>query len=67
MQSLGWAVDPQDWRRPPAAQIIRTVERTTRAGSVVLMHDAGGNRAQTVAALRTLLPYLKAHYRLVAL
>ncbi|MDQ1658483.1 MAG: peptidoglycan-N-acetylglucosamine deacetylase [Cryptosporangiaceae bacterium] len=67
MQSLGWAVDPQDWRRPPAARIITTVERTTRAGSVILMHDAGGNRAQTVAALRTLLPYLKAHYRLVAL
>jgi peptidoglycan/xylan/chitin deacetylase (PgdA/CDA1 family) len=67
MVSLGWAVDPQDWRRPPAARIIANVEHSTRAGSVILMHDAGGNRAQTVTALRTLLPYLRARYRLVSL
>lgn len=67
MRPLHWAVDPQDWRRPPAAKIVSTVRSTTRRGSVILLHDAGGDRSQTEAALKTLLPYLLEHYKLVAL
>jgi peptidoglycan/xylan/chitin deacetylase (PgdA/CDA1 family) len=67
MQALHWTVDPQDWRRPPAVQIVATVKNATRPGSIVLVHDAGGNRAQTVAAMRTLLPYLSARYKLMSL
>ena len=39
----------------------------TRAGSIVLSHDGGGNRSQTVAAYRTLIPSLKARLTLIAL
>jgi peptidoglycan/xylan/chitin deacetylase (PgdA/CDA1 family) len=67
MQSLHWTVDPQDWRRPPAYRIVGSVKKLTRPGSVILLHDAGGNRAQTEIATRTLLPYLAKRYRLAAL
>ncbi len=54
-----WDLDPQDWRRPGTATIIRYVLKNARPGAVLLMHDGGGNRSQTIAALRTLLPTLK--------
>lgn len=59
MRPLGWSVDPRDWTRPGAAKIVSAVEKSVRPGSVVLMHDGGGVRDQTVAALRTLLPWLE--------
>ncbi len=55
-----WDVDPQDWRRPDAKAITRHVLKHARPGAVILLHDGGGNRRQTLAALRTLLPELKA-------
>lgn len=55
-----WHVDPADWRRPGAATISRKVLKGTRNGSVVLLHDGGGNRSQTVSALSTILPRLAA-------
>lgn len=62
MRPLHWSVDPQDWNRPPAKTIIKRVESATRPGSVVLMHDAGGDRSQTMAACRTLIPDLRRRY-----
>ncbi|WP_406516241.1 bifunctional polysaccharide deacetylase/glycosyltransferase family 2 protein [Streptomyces sp. NBC_00873] len=53
--------DSNDWHRPGIARIIDSATPGGSAGQVLLMHDGGGNRAQTVAALRTLLPRLKAH------
>lgn len=53
-----WSVDPQDWRRPGAGAIASTVLANTRDGSIVLMHDGGGDRSQSVAALRTILSTL---------
>jgi peptidoglycan/xylan/chitin deacetylase (PgdA/CDA1 family) len=38
--------------------IVRTILRTTHSGSIILEHDGGGDRSQTVAALRTVLPRL---------
>lgn len=67
MASIGWQVDPRDWAKPPAATIVARVRLGTRPGSIILMHDGGGNRARSVAALRTLLPGLTAKYRLVRL
>ncbi|MFN8052011.1 MAG: polysaccharide deacetylase family protein [Acidimicrobiales bacterium] len=46
-----WTVDPLDWKRPGAGVIASRVLAATRPGGVVLMHDGGGNRSQTVAAL----------------
>lgn len=55
-----WDVDPQDWRRPGAGAIVGTVLAGVRPGANVLFHDGGGDRSQTLAALRELLPVLAA-------
>ena len=55
---LAWSVDPRDWSRPGVRAIVRTIASDTRTGSVILEHDGGGNRAQTVAALKIWLPRL---------
>jgi peptidoglycan-N-acetylglucosamine deacetylase len=50
-----WDVDPRDWKRPGAATIARRVISRADPGDVVLMHDGGGNRAQSVRALERIL------------
>ena len=61
-----WDVDPKDWRRPPAAQLARYVVNHVRPGAIVLLHDGGGNRSATVAALPRIIKELKAAgYRFV--
>ncbi len=62
MRSLHWSVDPQDWDRPSAKTIIKRVESAARPGSIVLLHDAGGDRSQTMAACRTLIPDLRRRF-----
>jgi cellulose synthase/poly-beta-1,6-N-acetylglucosamine synthase-like glycosyltransferase/peptidoglycan/xylan/chitin deacetylase (PgdA/CDA1 family)/spore germination protein YaaH len=70
--SVGLHVDPGDWTRPGVQPIIdRTIagvlaSNPDRSGNVVLLHDAGGNRAQTVAALPVIIDQLRARgYRFV--
>ncbi|MFD5461711.1 polysaccharide deacetylase family protein [Kitasatospora sp. NPDC127059] len=58
MDSLGWSVDPRDWSRPGVPAIVSTVQKQLKPGGVILMHDGGGDRSQTVAALKQLLPWL---------
>jgi peptidoglycan/xylan/chitin deacetylase (PgdA/CDA1 family) len=66
MRPLGWDVDPQDWKRPPAATITQRIVRQVRPGSVVLMHDGGGDRSRTVASLDATIRLLdKRGYRFV--
>ncbi|HJD80546.1 MAG TPA: polysaccharide deacetylase family protein [Kitasatospora aureofaciens] len=60
MSSLGWSVDPRDWARPGVPAIVSTVQQQLKPGGVILMHDGGGDRSQTVAALKQLLPWLVA-------
>jgi peptidoglycan-N-acetylglucosamine deacetylase len=55
-----WDVDSNDWRRPGAAAIAGRVLGRVRAGDVVLLHDGGGNREQTITALRQVLASLSA-------
>jgi peptidoglycan/xylan/chitin deacetylase (PgdA/CDA1 family) len=55
-----WSVDPRDWTRPGSSVIARRVLSQVRSGSVILLHDGGGNRSQTVAALPVILRTLKA-------
>ncbi|GHF46891.1 MULTISPECIES: polysaccharide deacetylase family protein [Streptomyces] len=59
MRSLGWNVDPGDYRRPGADTILATVERQLANGPTILLHDGGGDRSQTMQALQNLLPRLK--------
>lgn len=59
MRPLGWNVDSKDFERPGTNAIITTVKSEISNGPTVLFHDAGGDRSQTVAALREVLPWLK--------
>ncbi len=52
--------DSEDWRRPGTAHVIANSMPRGTAGQVLLMHDAGGDRRETVAALAKLIPTLKA-------
>ena len=61
MQPLGWTVDPRDWSLPGTPVIVTRVQRGMAPGAIVLMHDGGGPRQQTVDALTTLLPWLVEH------
>jgi peptidoglycan/xylan/chitin deacetylase (PgdA/CDA1 family) len=57
---LRWTDDPRDWSRPGSEAIVRRVVAQLEPGAVVLLHDGGGDRAQTVEALRWLLTALEA-------
>ncbi|MFN2536519.1 MAG: polysaccharide deacetylase family protein [Mycobacteriales bacterium] len=61
MTPLKWTVDPRDWARPGAAHIVGAVMATLRPGGIVLLHDGGGKRDQTLAALRYFLVRLPAY------
>src|SRR3954469_10175645 len=68
LRPLGWSVDPRDWSRPGTASIIKTITRKTEPGSIILEHDGGGDRSQTVRALGVALPrLLDQGYRFVQL
>lgn len=61
-----WDVDSRDWTKPGTKVIVRNVVSHVRPGSVVLMHDGGGDRRQTVAALEQIIRQLRAKgYRFV--
>ena len=59
-------VDPDDWSQLapgvplPAAKIVENVLREAPKGNIILLHDGGGNRSQTVAALPQLIDALRA-------
>lgn len=56
---VNWDVDTYDWKKP-GADTIRARAINTSKASIVLMHDGGGNREQTVAALPGIIADLKA-------
>ncbi|MDQ0748825.1 cellulose synthase/poly-beta-1,6-N-acetylglucosamine synthase-like glycosyltransferase/peptidoglycan/xylan/chitin deacetylase (PgdA/CDA1 family) [Streptomyces africanus] len=51
--------DSEDWRKPGVAEIVRRATPKGGKGAIVLMHDSGGDRHQTVAALDRMLPDLR--------
>lgn len=54
-----WNQDPMDWKRPGKGKIVRHVVSHARDGDIILLHDGGGNRRQTVEALKEIIPQLK--------
>jgi peptidoglycan/xylan/chitin deacetylase (PgdA/CDA1 family) len=60
LRTVIWTVDPQDWRRGTTAdQIAARVLAQVKPGSIVLLHDGGGDRSATVAALPRIIDGLK--------
>jgi peptidoglycan/xylan/chitin deacetylase (PgdA/CDA1 family) len=58
MEPLAWYVDTLDWSEPGTGRIVRSVLGGLAPGRVILSHDGGGVRSQTVAALGRYLPQL---------
>ena len=64
---VGWDVDTEDWRRPGADAIYERI-MSVQPGQVILMHDGGGDRSQTVEAVSRAVPELVAQgYQLVTI
>lgn len=62
---IGWNVDTGDWQKPGTDTIAQRIESAS-PGEIILMHDGGGDRSETVAALKQALPKLKEQgYRFV--
>ena len=53
-------IDPQDWARPGADVILQRVKQQRHDGNIILLHDAGGDRSQTLEALPRIIEYLQA-------
>lgn len=55
LRQVLWTADSRDWEKPGPRAIRREALRDLHPGSIILMHDGGGDRSQTVAALPGLL------------
>lgn len=63
-----WSVDSKDWRNPGVKQIVDNVVKNVFPGSIILMHDGGYQRSQTVKSLGPIIDALRARgYRLATL
>ncbi|MGE7694887.1 polysaccharide deacetylase family protein [Lysinibacillus sp. NPDC094177] len=54
-----WHQDTQDWKQPGVNRIVQKVMKGSKPGDVILFHDGGGDRMQTIKALEEILPELK--------
>jgi cellulose synthase/poly-beta-1,6-N-acetylglucosamine synthase-like glycosyltransferase/peptidoglycan/xylan/chitin deacetylase (PgdA/CDA1 family)/spore germination protein YaaH len=53
------SIDPDDWEKPGSQAILDRVKNQRAKGSVILMHDGGGDRHQTVEALPKIIDWLR--------
>ncbi|MDP9796398.1 peptidoglycan/xylan/chitin deacetylase (PgdA/CDA1 family) [Catenuloplanes nepalensis] len=67
MVPLHWTIDSRDWESKDSKKICDLVEANASPGAVVLLHDGGGDRRETMKALKKLLPFLKDRFDLVAM
>jgi peptidoglycan-N-acetylglucosamine deacetylase len=61
--TIGMQIDPDDWQRPGVDKIVKSAvdQAVSGQGNVVLLHDSGGDRSQTVAALPGIIQGLRSH------
>ena len=61
-----WTVDTNDWQLPGVHAIVQRRADGAKPGAIILMHDAGGNRSETIAALPKIIRELRRRgYKLV--
>ena len=53
-----WTVDTRDWERQDVDAIMSHVKTETKPGAIILMHDGGEDRLQTVAAVPVVIDWL---------
>jgi peptidoglycan-N-acetylglucosamine deacetylase len=67
MTMVLWSVDSHDYLRPGVDAIVSRVLSDAKPGAIILLHDAGGDRSQTIEALpRIVLGLRRRHYTLVS-
>ena len=54
-----WSTDTSDYTLPGVHAIVRRALAGAHPGAIILMHDAGGNRAETIAALPAIVRGLR--------
>lgn len=59
LKTVTWDVDPRDWSLPGSSEIYSNIVANARPGSIVLMHDGGGPREETLAALPRIIDALR--------
>lgn len=57
--TVGHSIDPKDWQKPGAEELVERIKAGRGFGRVILLHDAGGDRHQTVEALPAIIDYLE--------
>jgi peptidoglycan/xylan/chitin deacetylase (PgdA/CDA1 family) len=68
MATVGWNVDPSDYAQPGTAAIVQRVLAQVRPGSIIISHDGGGPRGQTLAAYPRIIATLhRRGYRVVTI
>ena len=60
MQPLGWRLAVGDWEPPGTDELVRRLAEGITPGAVVLLHDGGGDRSQTVETVDRIIPRLRA-------
>jgi peptidoglycan-N-acetylglucosamine deacetylase len=50
-KTIQWDIDPRDWARPGVGAIYGNVVANAHPGAIVIQHDGGGDRSETIAAL----------------
>ena len=60
LKTILWDVDPSDWTNPGSGAVYSRVVDATQPGSIILMHDGGGDRSGTLAALPQIIDTLRA-------
>ncbi|GEM_PF-2523833 len=59
LRTVTWSVDPSDWTLPGKSLIVSRVVDNVQPGSIVILHDGGGDRSETVGALPTIIRDLR--------
>jgi peptidoglycan/xylan/chitin deacetylase (PgdA/CDA1 family) len=67
MLPLGWDVDPRDWEISDAKVISSRVISHSRPGSIILMHDGGGDQKATLAACPNVINAMRSKYGITQL
>lgn len=57
--TLMWSADSRDFQRPAPATMVNTVLKNARPGGIILLHDGGGDRTNTIKALPQIIAKLK--------
>ncbi len=57
--TIAYTIDSKDWEKPGVEKILENIKNERNEGNVVLLHDAGGDRSQTVEALPLIIKFFR--------